>query len=353
MCSITAFSFADDQHAGSGAMDADISTLQKDRPDASQPHADADSVARAMADSKASGEMIQAVKESLEQKKKERDAASRKKRAVFDVQLDRYEAKYVIPKALVPRIREYIRPFCEPDPNTKGDPPEYVITTLQMDSPNLALHYAKLWDFVDRFKLRVRTYGDPVGSAPVFMEVKAKHRGTVVKHRCHIPFDKWGKHLFEDKIIKGISFKNKKEADGFYQFLRLTKEIGARPVVLIRYTRESYFGKMERYARITFDRNLLYQATTSWDSWGRDGTWRRLDKPLDQTRRHDRETNYSGVVMEMKALSDTPKWMVNLASEFDLVRVGHCKYSNAIWAESMFRGTPWTPEYEIDLQRYL
>ena len=354
MCSITAFSFADYLLAGSGAMDADISTLQKDRPDTSQPHADADSVAHAMADSKASGEMLEAVRKSLEQKKKER-ATSPKGRsgAGYDLSLGRYEAKYVIPKPLVPQIREYIRPFCEPDPNGRGNPPEYMITTLQLDSPNLSLHYAKLWDFVDRFKLRVRTYGDPVGSAPVFMEVKAKHRQTVIKYRCSMPFDKWGEYLFKDKIIKGLNFKNKKQADGFYQFANLVKQIGARPVMLIKYTRESYFGKLESYARITFDRNLMYQATTSWDSWGMGGKWRQLDKTLDQTRRHDREIGYSGVVMEMKALTDTPDWMVNLASEFDLVRVGHCKYSNAIWAESMFRNTPWTPEYEIDLQRYL
>jgi len=45
--------------------------------------------------------------------------------------------------------------------------------------------------------------------------------------------------------------------------------------------------------------------------------------------------------------------MVDLTTEFYLGRVGHCKYSNAIWAESLFRGSPWTPEYEVDLLQYL
>ena len=140
-----------------------------------------------------------------------------------------------------------------------GNPPTYTITTLQLDSPNLALHYAKLWDFINRFKLRVRTYGDPVGQFPIFLEVKCKYRNMVVKHRSKIPFDKWGKRLFDDEIIRGITFKNSAEADNFYQFVRLTKEIGARPVVVIRYCRESYFGKMDSYSRITFDRKLEYQ----------------------------------------------------------------------------------------------
>ncbi len=264
----------------------------------------------------------------------------------------RYEVKYVIPSSLVPQIREYIQPFCERDEHCSGASPEYGITTLQLDSPGLSLHYAKLWDYVNRFKLRVRTY-DPIGSAPVFLEVKAKFRTTVVKYRSRIPFDRWGAHLFGHEVIRGISFRDSKESENFCQFVRLVKQIGARPVMLIRYRRESYFGKLDHYSRVTFDRKLQYQQTYSWDSWGRDGPWRSLDKTLDQTRRHDQEYNYSGVVMELKTLTDVPLWMCNLIHDLDLNRQGHCKFSNSVWAESIFLGTPWTPEYEIDYLRYL
>ncbi|HUC85662.1 MAG TPA: VTC domain-containing protein, partial [Candidatus Acidoferrales bacterium] len=135
--------------------------------------------------------------------------------------LQRYETKYVIPKEMVPEIRALIQPFCVPDPNGVGDPPTYVNTTLQLDSPGLSLHYAKLWDFVDRFKLRVRTYGDPVGEYPVVLEVKGKDRNMIFKHRCQIPFALWGEHLFQNQIIKGIHFQTAKETDNFYQFIRL------------------------------------------------------------------------------------------------------------------------------------
>jgi VTC domain len=264
----------------------------------------------------------------------------------------RYELKYVIPPGLVPRIREYIQPYCELDPHCAGDPPMYGTTTLQLDSPGLSLHYAKLWDFVNRFKLRIRTY-DPIGSSPVFLEVKAKLRTTVVKYRSRLPFEQWGAHLFGSDVIRGVSFADDQEAESFCQFVRLTKQIGARPIMLIRYQRESYFGKNDRYSRVTFDRRLEYQQTYSWDSWGRKGRWRSLDKTLDQTRRHDQEYNFSGVVMELKTLSDVPLWMADLVRDIDLTRQGHCKFSNAVWAESMFFSTPWTPEYEIDYLRYL
>jgi hypothetical protein len=175
----------------------------------------------------------------------------------------------------------------------------------------------------------------------------------ILKLRSQIPFDRWSGDLFQDKIIKGVDFKTEKEAENFYQFLRLAKQIGARPVMLIRYRRESYFGRADSYSRVTFDTQLEYQQTYAWNSWGADGQWRALDNPMMQTRRHEMELDFSGVVLELKALQDVPEWVVNLVTELDLWRVGHCKYSNAVWAESLFRATPWTPEYEIDLLRYL
>jgi len=96
-------------------------------------------------------------------------------------------------------IRKLIQPFCEPDPNCKGDPPTYVNNTLQLDSPGLSLHYAKLWDFVDRFKLRVRTYGNPVGDCPIFLEVKGKDRNMVFKYRSQIPLKAGARICFRIK----------------------------------------------------------------------------------------------------------------------------------------------------------
>jgi len=135
--------------------------------------------------------------------------------------------------------------------------------------------------------------------------------------------------------------------------VRLVKAIEARPVMLIRYRRESYFGKHDPYSRVTFDTRLQYQQTYSWDSWGRGRQWRSLDNPMQQARRLDKEVDFSGVIMELKTLPDVPIWLMNLVGEFGLDRQGHCKYSNAVWAESLFHGTPWTPEYETDLLGFL
>ncbi len=266
-------------------------------------------------------------------------ATNSSKRAKYDVQLDRHEGKYIIPASLIPDIRAFIRPFCEVDPHGVGDPPKYTVTTLQLDDDRLSLHRAKEDEAVNRFKLRARTYGEP-GSSPVFMEVKRKLRGTIVKSRTSVPFALWGPGLLFDPVVR-LEFKSPKEAVGFYEFRRLVQEIGAEPVVLVRYVRESYFGAMDHYARVTFDTHLEYQPTHSWTSWGGGGRWFSMDTPLIQNVQH----SFSGVVLELKTLSDAPQWMIDLVTEFGLERTGHCKYCNAVWMESLFCGASELPRH--------
>lgn len=260
-------------------------------------------------------------------------------RARFEVLLDRHEAKYVIPRTLVPEIRAFIAPFCDPDHNGQGTPPEYTITTLQFDTPDYALHLAKPREANERFKLRARTYGMP-GENPVFVEIKRKLRGTIVKSRTAVPFTRWNEAFVMGASLPAF-FKTRAEEESFLLFRRLVRELGARPVMLIRYIRESYFGRMDRYARVTFDRRLEYQPTSAWDEWGCGGRWRPMDSSVTQ----NKGLSLSGVVLELKTLNEAPVWMLDLVREFDLVRTGHCKYSNAVWEESFFAGEPAPPAY--------
>lgn len=306
----------------------------------------AESLSEMMEGSKASQALTDAVRKTLDKKKRERDfsSASSSSQAPerFKVVPDRYEAKYIIPRRLIPEIREFIRPFCQPDPHCKGDPPEYSITTLQLDSPSLALHRAKYDEALYRFKLRIRTYGEP-GSAPVFLEVKKKFRQTIIKARCVLPYHLYSADIFTKPVID-LPFKGRKDELGFLEFRRLVHEIGAKPVLLIRYIREAYFGVMDHYARVSFDRNLQYQPTDLWTGFGKDRRWLCMDASSTQQKNNE----FSGVVMELKTLSDAPQWMLDLVTEFDLVRTGNCKYSCALWMESLFRGTPMPPDYEPD-----
>ncbi|MEI7899152.1 MAG: polyphosphate polymerase domain-containing protein [bacterium] len=248
----------------------------------------------------------------------------------------RHEAKYIIPRSLIPQLRDFIQPFCAPDYHAHGTPPEYTITTLQLDTADHALHYAKARDAVRRFKLRVRTYGE-LGSAPLFAEVKAKLEDTIRKTRVEIPFQAWNKSLVLGVQLPDF-FKNKRQEIDFLQFKRLVWELGARPVLLVRYVRESYVGTVDRYARVTFDTKLHYQMTDSWTDFGRSGVWR----GMDSTEAQGFGLPYSGVVMELKTPSYTPLWAMDLVERFQLRKSGNCKYSTALWREGFFRGHPET-----------
>ena len=254
----------------------------------------------------------------------------------------RYESKYIIPRSLIPEIRAFIEPFCMPDPYGHGTPPEYTITTLQLDDPHYSLHEAKVREAFTRFKLRVRTYGE-IGSSPVFAEVKAKLEQTIVKSRAAIPFKAWSKELVFGLNVPSC-FKNERAEVDFLQFKRLVWELGARPVLLVRYVRESYVGIVDRYARVTFDHKLRYQMTDSWTDFGRSGEWRKMDSAEAQ----GFGLAYSGVVLEVKTLSHMPLWVVDLVERFQLKKCGNCKYSTALWREGIFRGYPETNEEAAD-----
>ena len=52
--------------------------------------------------------------------------------------VNRYESKYLIPPVLIPAVKACIAPHTVPDKFCRGDPPEYSITTLQLDTPSFA-----------------------------------------------------------------------------------------------------------------------------------------------------------------------------------------------------------------------
>ena len=254
----------------------------------------------------------------------------------FSTELDRFEAKYIIPRQLVEPIKQFIRPYCAMDKHCQAAGGRYYIITLQLDSPALSLHQAKEWEASHRFKLRVRTYGKPPGHAPVFLEIKRKYFERVIKSRACIPFDQWKPGILQ-RHERDLALKSVKEREAFREFVRLAEEIDARPLVYVRYSREAYTGLFDHYARVTFDSQLCYQPAFDMYNWGGDGRFISMDSGLV---RHRKE---SSLVLEVKCTEQVPTWMVELVQEFDLIRCGNCKYSTAIWMENLLTGTGAAP----------
>jgi hypothetical protein len=264
---------------------------------------------------------------------------SKNKDADFSIELDRFEAKYIIPRQLVEPIKQFIRPYCVMDKHCEASGGQYFINTLQLDSPSMSLHNAKEWEASHRFKLRVRTYGKPPGKAPVFLEIKRKYFERVIKSRACIPFDHWKPGILE-KHVDMLGLKTVKEREAFREFVRLTNEIDAQPLVYIRYSREAYTGIFDHYARITFDSKLCYQPVFDMYNWGGNGRFISMDSGLVRSRPD------STLVLEVKCTEQVPTWMVELVQEFDLVRCGNCKYSTAIWMENLLTGNGESPFFD-------
>jgi len=257
-------------------------------------------------------------------------------KADFSTEMDRFEAKYIIPRQLVEPIKDFIKLYCKMDKHCEAAGGHYYVNTLQLDSPALSLHYAKEWEASHRFKLRIRTYGNPVGKAPVFMEIKRKYFDRVIKSRACIPIEEW-RHGILSKNVEELNLKSVKEREAFREFVRLTNEIDARPMVYIRYRREAFSGIFDNYARITFDSQLCYQPVFDMYNWGGDGRFISMDSGLVRNRRE------SSLVLEIKCTEQVPRWMVELVQEFDLIRCGNCKYSTAIWMENLLTGSGDAP----------
>ena len=258
--------------------------------------------------------------------------------------LDRFEAKYIIPRHLVEPIKQFIRPYCVMDKHCDASGGHYYVTTLQMDSPSLSLHYAKEWEATHRFKLRVRTYGKPPGDASVFLEIKRKYYERIVKSRVCIPYDQWKPGVLEKRASE-LNLKSVKEREAFGEFVRLSEEIGAEPRVYVRYRREAFTGIFDHYARITFDFQLCYQPVYDMYNWGGDGRYISMDSGMVRHR------SDSPLILEVKCTEQVPTWMIELVQEFDLIRCGNCKYSTAVWMENLLTGkgeAPFADEFMYD-----
>jgi len=104
------------------------------------------------------------------------------------------------------------------------------------------------------------------------------------------------------KKVQELNSKSVKECETFREFVRLTNEINAGPLVYIRYCREVFTGIFDYYARITFDSQLCYQPVFDMHNWGGTGRFISMDSGLV---RNCRELL---LVLEIKCTEQVP-WL--------------------------------------------
>jgi hypothetical protein len=266
------------------------------------------------------------------------------RKGVKDQIIERYEKKYLIHPRLMPQIRKWLEPFCIPDPNAKGAIPEYITTTMQLDTPFMHLGVAGEKKLPVRFKMRIRTYGtDSNPKNAVFVELKRRvSNGMVVKSRSMLTRALWKEDIVTNPDSAPM-LRSPKDNSNFMDFCRLARELGAAPRMLIRYIRESYFSANDDYARVTFDRRVSFRPHKSWLLPGSEIADWKYWRPLDTQVGFG--VPYPAYILELKAMQDAPVWMLELAERFNLDATGFCKYSTAMRLENnYFRGLHYNVE---------
>ena len=232
----------------------------------------------------------------------------------LQARFERFECKYLITEAQAQAVRRYVAPYVEPDPHAVAQPDHrYPIASLYLDTPDLRLHRETIEGLRNRYKLRVRSYNDSP-ETPVFVEIKRRNNQVTQKQRCAVKRgDVLGLLTTGERNGKHMPPAERKVFDEFAQRLQ---NIGARPIVVVRYEREALCGTFDPSARVTLDRRIR---TRSMDG----PSFRVHDTAYDlvEGRR---------VVLELKFNGRCPFWMNNVIHQLGLVRTSYSKYSHAV-----------------------
>jgi hypothetical protein len=238
----------------------------------------------------------------------------------------RYEYKYVIPPGLMEPIRAFIRPYCEMDRFAARETEQfYTITSLYFDTNGYKTYWDKEQEVPVRFKLRVRTYGNEC-DGPVKFEVKRRFNEVSRKTRVGVPPENWPHLLVAPVNGFAADFRPSARA-AFDDFVLLTRTLGAGPKMLVRYQRQAFTSRIDRYVRITFDRRLQFQPGRTYDLKGGARNWAFSDDPVSL------DESGSCVILELKFMTRAPVWLVDLVRRFGLIRRGFSKYGSAVSRE--------------------
>ena len=227
----------------------------------------------------------------------------------------RYELKYHITEQQAVEIAQFIRLFLEPDRYCKMQPGgSYPIVSLYLDSPDLQLCRQSLEGQKNRCKLRIRSYTDEPGY-PRYLEIKRRVNAIIIKSRARV--------MASDVValLAGRAPEPRdyaSAADVVGQFQLYTSSLKARPMILIRYMRQAYEDATHSEVRVTFDRQLMYNVTTSPEVRLGGPGWRR------------NAYTEGGVVLEIKFTDHYPAWLSRMARQFDLRQQSVSKYTSSI-----------------------
>ena len=225
----------------------------------------------------------------------------------------RHEIKYIVPKAYLSALKQMISPFVIPDKHVRNNPDyTYTVRSIYFDTPDLLFYREKMEGVPYRLKLRIRGYNKETETAPVFLEIKRKHKVPMTKNRAPFPFS------VVKEILNGtqhnpatVFFKKESSHEDYIRFAYQLNKGNLAPTVLVVYDREPYEARADHSIRITFDKNLR-------------------SAPLPKSRElysDDLKALMTDhFILEVKYNKEYPEWMQLIANAFGLKQVAASKY---------------------------
>jgi hypothetical protein len=237
--------------------------------------------------------------------------------------LQRYEFKYLIPTSFIQPICNFIQPYCFMDRYSEQEPNKfYTIHTLYLDNAE----HKTYWDTEDgvpnRFKLRVRAYGQG-STGPIKFEIKRRTNEVISKTSVVVPTADWS-GLLAEPIHEGCTDFRSTAVTALDTFRREVRLLQAGPKMLVKYERLAFRSRIDGYVRISFDRHICHQLKKDYELEGNTKQWFFNDDSNSMWKRG------SEVVLELKFSQRAPVWVHDLVRKFGLVRGGYSKYGTAM-----------------------
>jgi len=234
--------------------------------------------------------------------------------------LERYELKYMIPSSMIEPISDFASVYCSPDNYSLNSPGGfYRVNSLYLDSPSFYFLRMRLEDMDNRINMRVRSYGDSP-DVPYFLEIKQKTGEVVRKYRASVTDRNWFRAYTDPGFYPHEVSRNRDEDSSRKLFERLVFTYNAAPVILTQYARKAWISDVDDYARITFDRDLMFRAESHYNPVPGEGRMVSCDHNLAFDPGCD-------VILELKCYtSRVPLWMLDMIRYFNLRRSSFSKY---------------------------
>jgi hypothetical protein len=225
----------------------------------------------------------------------------------------RYEMKYLVSESKARALAQFAEAYLPLDRYCRSQPSgAYPVVTLYLDSHNLQLCRESLEGHKNRFKLRIRSYTDDP-DYPRFFEIKRRMNTVIIKTRTRV------KHHHIASLVSGLSLPPEDcsaDQETLKQFRLYMNSINAGPVIKVRYMRRAYEGTLPNRIRVTFDRQLAFNASSVPDVSYTGQGWQR--HPI------------KGVILEIKFTGCYPAWLAQMIKCFDLRPQSLSKYARSV-----------------------